>query len=136
MEESHTDNGATDERREPGSRRRSPLGRVLGDSFNELNVLRLLPEVTSHLRQISRFTETMASEVRGMHAAVVRLEHEVQGLREQVGALDGRMQAVEQGMGRLEPHIADVSLVMRPLRRARARLPQKPATVASEPPVA
>jgi hypothetical protein len=37
------------------------------------------------------------------------------------------MAAVETAVTRLEPHIADVNLVMRPLRRARARLPTRPA---------
>jgi hypothetical protein len=68
-----------------------------------------------------------------MHAAVVRLEHEVQGLRQDVRGLDGRMESVEAGMARLEPHIADVNLAMRPLRRAKARLPHRSATGHPEP---
>ena len=87
--------------------------------------MRLLPEVVGQLRRISRFTESMATEVRGMHAAVVRLEHEVQGLRQDVVQLDHRMEAVEQTVGRLEPAIADMNLAVRPLRRARARLPHR-----------
>jgi hypothetical protein len=73
----------------------------------------------------------MATEVRGMHAAVVRLEHEVQGLRVDVGELDVRLTAIDEGMSRLEPHIADVNLAMRPLRRARARLPHRSNGVAA-----
>jgi hypothetical protein len=120
----YTENGTG--QRNGGPPRRGPLGRVLGDSLGEVSqLLRLLPEVAHHLKKISRYTETMATEVRGMHAAVVRLEHEVQGLRVDVVSLDARMSGIEAGMGRLEPHIADVNLAMRPLRRARARLPQR-----------
>lgn len=128
MAEAYTENGVphgADPRSGSGPRR-GPLGRVLGDSLGEVaQLLRLLPEVAHHLKKISRFTESMATEVRGMHAAVVRLENEVQGLREDVVSLDARMAGIEQGMSRLEPHIADVNLAIRPLRRARARLPHR-----------
>jgi uncharacterized coiled-coil protein SlyX len=43
--------------------------------------------------------------------------------------LEERMVEVEGRMARLEPHIADVNLAVRPLRRARARLPQRAAAV-------
>ena len=126
MAEDRTDSGTFEDPR--GSARRGPLGRMLGDSFGELNqLLRLLPELAHHLKQISRFTESMATEVRGMHAAVVRLEHEMQGLREEVAGIDDRMAAIEAGMDRLEPYIADVNLAVRPLKRARARLPHRSA---------
>jgi len=132
--DSRTENG--------GAPRRGPLGRVLGESIGGLDqLLRLLPEVVGQLRRISRYTESMATEVRGMHAAVVRLEHEVQGLRQDVVGLDHRMEAVEETVARLEPSIADMNLAVRPLRRARARLPRRlpdtpvPAALAeSEPP--
>lgn len=105
------------------------LGRLLGDSVGE--ALRFLPELAADLRAIRHNTETMASEVRGMHSAVRRVEHEVQGLRGDVMRLEQRMVEVESGMARLEPHIADVNLAVRPLRRARARLPQRAATADS-----
>jgi hypothetical protein len=36
------------------------------------------------------------------------------------------MASVESAVIRLEPHIADVNLAMRPLRRVRGRLPSRP----------
>ncbi len=108
-----------------GQGRLPSLGRLLGDSLGDLNVLRLLPEVTSHLRAIRRFTESMDAEVRGMHAGVRRLELQVEALGGQVERLDGRVLEMESRLAELEPHIADVSLAIRPLRRARARLPHR-----------
>ena len=112
--------------RERAQKRLAPLGRLLGDSLSELNVLRVLPELATHLRAIRRATEGMNAEVRGMHAAVRRVEVQVKELQGQLDAIEGRVVEVEDGMSRLEPHIADVNLAMRPLRRARARLPQRP----------
>jgi hypothetical protein len=106
-------------------RRLPPLGRLLSESLGDLNVLRLLPEVTSHLRAIRRFTESMDNEVRGMRLGVERLEVQVEGLKDQVASLDARCVEIETRMARLEPYIADVNLAIRPLRRARARLPQR-----------
>jgi hypothetical protein len=48
-------------------------------------------------------------------------------LNERVQDLGDRMAAVETAVTRLEPHVADVNLAMRPLRRARARLPTRAA---------
>lgn len=108
-----------------GERRRPPLGRLLADGLGDLNVLRLLPEVTSHLRAIRRFTQSMDSEVRSMNAGVRRLGVQLEELKGQVAQLDSRVGEMEERVGRLEPHLADVSLAIRPLRRARARLPQR-----------
>lgn len=41
------------------NRRLAPLGRMLGDSLGELNLLRFLPELASHLRAIRQSTEVM-----------------------------------------------------------------------------
>ncbi len=103
----------------------APIGRILGDSLGELNLLRFLPELASHLRAIRQSTEIMATEVRGMHSAVRRLEGEVHGLQEQFAAMDEHVGAMEGRMARLEPYLADVNLAVRPLRRARARLPHR-----------
>lgn len=89
------------------------------------DVVRILPELAANLRAIRRATESMASEVRGMHTGVRRIELQVVELRDQVARMDGRVLAVEEHMGRLEPHIAEVNLAVRPLRRARARLAQR-----------
>jgi chromosome segregation ATPase len=109
-----------------------PLGRLLSDSLGDLNVLRLLPEVTSHLRAIRRFTEGINAEVAGMHAGVVRLEGQVAELKTEVSGLNERVFAMEQRLGALEPHVADMSLAIRPLRRARARLPQRGSAAEEE----
>jgi hypothetical protein len=68
----------------------------------------------------------MDPEMVGMHRAVGRIEGDMKTLNDRVQDLGDHMAAVETAVTRLEPHIADVNLVMRPLRRARARLPTRP----------
>ena len=71
-----------------------------------------------------------------MHASVERIEVEIADLTERITIdlteritiLGGRMESVEAAVVRLEPHIANVNLAVRPLRRARARLPGRPET--------
>jgi hypothetical protein len=46
---------------------------------------------------------------------------------ERVAELSDPMAALEDAGTRLEPQVADVTLAVRPLRRARARLPMRPA---------
>jgi phage shock protein A len=104
-------------------RRRFPQ---LGDLGAAANPLRLLAEMAADLRSIRKHTISMDREVTGMHASVERLEVEMRELTARITDLDRRMESVESAVVRLEPHIADVSLAMRPLRRARARFPNRP----------
>lgn len=110
---------------------RSPLGRVLGEPLSDLVATArflssVLPEVARELRAIRGHVASMDPEMIGMHRAVQRIESDMRTLNQQVEELNDHMVAVETAVGRLEPHIADVNLVMRPLRRARARLPTRP----------
>jgi hypothetical protein len=104
-------------------RRRFP---PIGDLGSAVNPLRLLSQVAADLRSIRGHTISMDREVTGMHASVERIEVEMRELTARITELDGRMASVEAAVIRLEPHIADVNLAMRPLRRARARLPNRP----------
>jgi uncharacterized coiled-coil protein SlyX len=104
-------------------RRRFP---PIGDIGSAVNPLRVLAEVAADLRSIRKHTISMDREVTGMHASVERIEVEMRELTARITDLDGRMASVEAAVIRLEPHIADVNLAMRPLRRARARLPNRP----------
>ena len=111
---------------------RSPLGRVLGEPLLDLVATArflstVLPEVVRELRAIRGHVASMDPETVGMHGAVQRIEGDVKTLNERVQGLGDRMAAVETAVTRLEPHVADVNLAMRPLRRARARLPTRPA---------
>lgn len=63
----------------------------------------------------------------GMHAAVRRIEAEIAVMSGRIEELGEHMNAVGHAVERLEPHVADVNLAMRPLRRARARM--RPAQV-------
>jgi hypothetical protein len=104
----------------------------LGDLASAANPLRLLSELAADLRVIRKHTISMDHEVTGMHASVERIEVEMHGLSERIGALDERMAAVEGAIERLEPHVADLNLAIRPLRRARARFPNRPGPEAAE----
>jgi chromosome segregation ATPase len=106
-----------------GSRRRIP---GLGDLGQAANPLRLLSQLAADLNSIRRHTISMDREVTGMHASVERIEVEMRELSGRIGALDDRMAMVEAAVERLEPHVADMNLAIRPLRRARARLPGRP----------
>lgn len=111
---------------------RSPLGRVLGEPLLDLVATArflstVLPEVVRELHAIRGHVASMDPEMVGMHGAVQRIEGDMQTLNERVQDLGDRMAAVETAVARLEPHVADVNLAMRPLRRARARLPPRPA---------
>jgi predicted RNase H-like nuclease (RuvC/YqgF family) len=118
---------------EPGQTRgwmRSPLGRVLGEPLADLVstarfLSTMLPEVARELRAIRIHVASMDPEMLGMHGAVQRIEGEITALNVRIEELSEHMEAVETAVTRLEPHIADVNLVMRPLRRARARLPTR-----------
>lgn len=110
-------------------RRRFP---PIGDLGAAVNPLRLLAEITADLRSIRKHTISMDREVTGMHASVERIEVEMRELTARISDLDQRMASVESAVIRLEPHIADVNLAMRPLRRVRGRLPGRPPT-GSEP---
>jgi chromosome segregation ATPase len=105
---------------EEESRRRFP---GLGDLGAQVNPLRLLAQLAADLRSIRKHTISMDNEVIGMHASVERIEVEMRELSARIGALDRRMESVEGAIGRLEPYVADLNLAIRPLRRARARLP-------------
>jgi predicted nuclease with TOPRIM domain len=111
---------------------RSPLGRVIGEPLADLVstarfLSTVLPEVARELRAIRTHVASMDPEMVGMHSAVQRIEGEIRTLNGRIDELSEHMAAVETAVTRLEPHIADVNLVMRPLRRARARLPTRPA---------
>ena len=99
----------------PRKGRLAPLGRLVADSVGELNFLRALPVIASHLKAIRRYTEHMDDEVTGMHASVERMELEIRSLRTDITGL-------EEKIGRLEPYLQDVNMAVRPFRR-RSRLP-------------
>ncbi|HWE34004.1 MAG TPA: hypothetical protein VG410_10995 [Solirubrobacteraceae bacterium] len=105
-----------------GSRRFPGLGE-LGASVNPL---RLLSQLAADLSSIRKHTISMDREVTGMHASVERMEIEMRELSSRIGALDERMASVESAVVRLEPYVADLNLALRPLRRARARFPNRP----------
>jgi chromosome segregation ATPase len=106
-------------------RRRFP---PIGDIGSAVNPLRLLAELAADLKSIRKHTISMDREVTGMHASVERIEVEMRELTARISHLDERMASVESAVIRLEPHIADVNLAMRPLRRVRGRLPSRPHT--------
>jgi hypothetical protein len=70
----------------------------------------------------------MDPEMVGMQSAVRRIHGESNSLNGGIDELSEHMAGVETAVTRLEPHIADVNLAMRPLRRARARLPRSAAS--------
>jgi uncharacterized protein YoxC len=122
-----------DEEPERRARRRLTIGGLLSDGVGDLGQLvRLVPEIASALRAIQKHTKNMDLEVTGMHASVERLEVEVRQLRSQIAELDNRMGTVAAAVVRLEPHIQDVNLAMRPLRRARSRFPGRHAAPGRE----
>jgi hypothetical protein len=111
---------------------RSPLGRVIGEPLSDLVATArflstVLPEVARELRAIRGHVASMDPEMIGMHRAVQRIEGDMNTLNARVEELSDHMVAVEIAVNRLEPHVADVNLAMRPLRRARARLPTRAA---------
>jgi chromosome segregation ATPase len=103
----------------------------LGDLGASVNPLRLLSQLAADLGSIRRHTISMDREVTGMHASVERIEVEMRELTSHIAELDERMASVESAVVRLEPYIADLNLALRPLRRARARFPNRP--VAEQP---
>jgi hypothetical protein len=123
LSDHETDYGDLRHRRGP----LAPLGRLVADSVGELNFLRVLPVIASHLKAIRRYTEHMDDEVTGMHASVERMEGEIRSLRADITGL-------EEQIGRLEPYLQDVNMAVRPFRRARSRLPGRPAEPHGEPP--
>jgi len=104
----------------------------LGDLGASVNPLRLLSQLAADLGSIRRHTISMDREVTGMHASVERIEVEMRELTSRITDLDERMASVESAVVRLEPYIADLNLALRPLRRARARFPTRPATDAPD----
>lgn len=111
---------------------RSPLYRVLGEPLSDLVatahlLTTVLPAVVRELRSIGGHVASIDPEMVGMHKAVQRIESDMKVLSERIEELGDHMAAVETAVIRLEPHIADVNLAVRPLRRARARLPLRPA---------
>ena len=110
----------------------------LGELGSAVNPLRLLSQVAADLRSIRKHTISMDREVTGMHASVERIEVEMRELTSRITELDERMGSVESAVIRLEPYIADLNLAIRPLRRARARFPNRPVSdqpgVDEEPP--
>lgn len=112
---------------------RSPLGRVIGEPLADLVstarfLSRVLPDVARELRAIRIHVASMDPEMVGMHGAVRRIEGDIKTLNGRIDELSEHMAAVEMAVTRLEPHVADVNLAMRPLRRARARLPTRDAS--------
>lgn len=108
---------------------RSPVGRVIAEPLADLVstarfLSKVLPEVAQELRAIRIHVASMDPEMVGMHSAVRRIEGDIKTLNDRIDELSAHMAGVETAVERLEPHIADVNLVMRPLRRARARLPR------------
>lgn len=124
-----------DERAEEGPARgwmRSQLGRVISEPLADLVstatlLSTVLPQVATELQAIHKHVASIDPEMVGMHSAVRRIEGEIQALNARIDELGAEMSAVETAVARLEPHVADVNLAMRPLRRARARLPTRRA---------
>ncbi len=83
---------------------------------------RMLPEIAADLGAIRGHVASMDPEMIGMHAAVRRIEGEIVQMSGRITELSEHMNAVEEAVARLEPHVADVNLAVRPLRRARARM--------------
>jgi uncharacterized protein YoxC len=112
---------------------RSPLGRVIAEPLADLVstarfLSKVLPEVARELRAIRTHVACMDPEMVGMHSAVRRIHGEINSLNGRIDELSEHMAGVETAVTRLEPHIADVNLAMRPLRRARARLTRSAAS--------
>ena len=111
---------------------RLQLGRVVSEPLGDLVATArflssVLPEVARELRTIRGHVASIDPEMVGMHEAVQRIEGNIKVLSERIEDLGDHMTAVETAVARLEPHVADVNLAVRPLRRARARLPSRPA---------
>ena len=87
----------------------------------------MLPEVARELGAIRIHVTSMDPEMVWMPRAGRRIHGEIKSLNGRVDELSEHMAGVETAVTRLEPHIADVNLAMRPLRRARARLPRSAA---------
>ncbi len=104
----------------------------LGELGSAVNPLRLLSELAADLRSIRKHTISMDREVTGMHASVERIEVEMRDLTSRITDLDERMASVESAVVRLEPYVADLNLALRPLRRARARFPNRPVPESPE----
>jgi predicted RNase H-like nuclease (RuvC/YqgF family) len=107
------DEGAGSKRSDPqpeAERSRSALQRLLAGPSVDLRALsqlvRLLPEIAGYLADIRDLTRQMDGEVRSMRQAVERLEIE---------------------LGELTSEVDELKLTLRPLRRARARLPRRAA---------
>jgi hypothetical protein len=104
------------------------LGRVIVESLGDLRAAagflrRVLPDIAEDLKSIHGHIATMDPEMAGMSASVQRIEVEMGALSARIGELGERMREVEEAVARLEPHVADVNLAVRPLKRARARFP-------------
>jgi hypothetical protein len=94
--------GSPDDDRSPGA-----LQRLLGGDLGPITqVVRLIPDIAAYLAEIRDLTRHMDREVTDMHAAVEKLE---------------------VGLSDLEAQVAELSRVLRPFRRARARLPGRAA---------
>jgi chromosome segregation ATPase len=100
----------------------------LGELGAAVNPLRLLSQLAADLSSIRKHTVSMDREVTGMHASVERIEVEMRELTARITELDERMGSVESAVVRLEPYVADLNLALRPLRRARARFPNRPVS--------
>jgi predicted nucleic acid-binding Zn-ribbon protein len=88
---------------------------------------KVLP-VARELGAIRTHVASMDPEVVGKHRAVRRIHAEIKSRNGRVEELSEHMAEVETAVTRLEPHIAYVNRAMRPLRRARARLPRSAAS--------
>lgn len=82
----------------------------------------VMPAIAADLGAIRTHVGSMDPEMVGMHASVERIEGQMVALNDRIGDLADRMADVERAVERLEPHVKDVNLAVRPLRRARARM--------------
>jgi hypothetical protein len=103
------------------------LGKVLGEPLADLVAAaaflrRVLPEIAADLGAIRTHVGSMDPEMVGMHASVERIEGQMGALNDRIGDLAQRMADVEHAVERLEPHVKDVNLAVRPLRRAWTRM--------------
>jgi hypothetical protein len=125
-------------------RRRPGIGQIVSGSVGDIgSVLRLVPDIANYLRSISFHVKhmdievgAMVSGVRDLNEEMREMRAEIHGLRALIIDLDERMKTVADAVERLEPHIADVNLAVRPLRRAGARFRGRPVEAPKELPEA
>ena len=99
-----------------------PGAGFLNDRLSDAIVLlSALPEMVVALRAIHEHIERVDSEVTLMRQGVDRLHVEVTGMRTEMQELAVGINTVGASVERLEPHVSDLSRVVRPIKRMRGR---------------